>query len=339
MGDEKISFINSKKGIEITTVLPTEERVIIPGIEPFVDENSNFIGVVGLYSKNGFFSKETDEFFRDYRERFRWVYLTASGPYFYRYFRKIYKSFDAVATKDFCKSQKYANNLEMSFSMMARCGPEEDGFFYVDENKTYDFSILTWYGDKKAKAYYDAVRICKGLCKRGYKGIVVTQRGDIQDVKKDLGEYEHRGLIEIHKADYDGKTFRKIMGKAYVGIFPNILDAFPKHIIECLLDNKCIVISPKLIFGVDTLRELGKEITFVQDMRKKDATDNISKFIDQSRQILSQGSINPRDVWLAKYNFDNLSSQWAGEFNKLWGTNYTKVYLMRHINRFVNTEG
>ena len=332
--DKSVSFIKSTTGTEIVTVFSNGERRIIPGIEPFVNQNHDFIGVIGVYSKNGFLQKETKEFIKKYKDCYKWVYLTASGPYFIKRYKKIYKSYDLVATKDFREAYKFDNNIEINYSMMARSGPEDDGFFFVDEKKEYDFSILTWYGDKKAKAYYDAVKICEGLCKNGYKGIIVTQRGKREDVARHLGKYEKSGLLKILQAEYDGKEFREIMGKAYVGVFPNIQDAFPKHIIECLLDKKCIVISPFLLFGTETLMQLGKEITCVLDMKREESVKRIQEFIDRSKELLDEGMIDPRKEWLTMYGFNSLSKMWADEFNRIWGTQHISVYLMRHINRY-----
>lgn len=340
----RIEFSNPD-GIRIVTTIDGKAN-IIPNLEPLVDENWEFTGLLGVYSKSGFPVKECRWFMRKYRRDYKYIFLSSNGPYFASHYKVLYRKYDAVTSLD-CglihDKKRFKNNLELSYSMYTRCAPSINGFFYeqcddIIEDEQFDFSILTWYGDRTAKVWPDARHVIVGLCEKGYKGIVVTQRGSREDILKDsdIKKFVDRGLLEVYNAEFDEISFFNVMRRTQIAIFPNQLDAFPKHLIECYLTNKPVVISPKLLFGVETLRKLGKAITMVHDFSSPDIVDAIASFIDaaRTRPVKSEEIISPREAWLSKYDLQHLSRIWAEEINRVFHTNYERIYLMRHTNRY-----
>lgn len=323
-----------KGNLLIETEWKKNRWTVIPNIEPFIDENHTFIGVIGVYSKNGKIPKCTKSFIRKYKKRFKFIWLSSSGPYFEKNYKRLYRYYDGVTSLDCTRNEisLYKNNLELSYSMYTRCAPRTDGFFWNPSSQfDVDFSILTWFGDDKSKVWKDALAMTIGLCSRGYKGVVVNQRGGCKDLLySGLRKYVDGGFLKIYEARFDEIEFHEIMSRARVGIFPNQSDAFPKHIIECLLSDKSIVISPNLLFGVNTLRELGSEITLVQDFSDSDAVDKVGDFID----CCYNRTVSSRNLWLKRFDFYNISTIWAKKINGLFGTNYKRVLLMRHSDRF-----
>jgi hypothetical protein len=271
------------QGLTIFTHFPDGRSVVIPNIEPIVDENCAFTGIIGVYAKGGGLPKIAVEFIQKYRKYFKFIWISAAGPYFYQKYKRLYSYYDAVTALDCCFSLDRVRgcNLELNYSMFARCGPLPDGFFWEPvEKKTADFSILTWYGDSSAKVWPHALSITCALCNRGFSGIIVTQRGTVEDLRSsELGKYEAKGLLNLYCADMNEKEFHRLIASAKFGIFPNQQDALPKHLIETVLADKPVVISPKLLFGRKTFESLGPNITKVVDFEKLNAIDEIIAFM------------------------------------------------------------
>jgi hypothetical protein len=97
---------------------------------------------------------------------------------------------------------------------------------------------------------------------------------------------------------------------------------------ESLLSDKRIIVAKDLMFGVNTLSELGDEIVSIIDYNEKSYLDTIYQFI--IRQGLNK---SPREEWLKRYNFLSLSKLWATEFNRLFKTNFQLIFFMNHIPR------
>lgn len=331
-----IRFSVDAMGI-IHTFISNEERNYSHLI-PVLNDNKLFCNIIGVYSKDGWITSEEEQFISEFSDVFRFVFFTASGPYYEKHYKKLYKSYAGVMGLNTCNRVligKYNNNLELNYSMMARSGPEMDGFYYMNEknNIDMDFSVLTWYGDRHAKVWKDAYKTIVRLCAEGYKGILINQRGDNEKIINDkkLKKFIDDGRLEVYGM-LDQRMFHDITCRARVGIFPNRSDAFPKHIIECLLQDKPIVVSPKLLFGVDTLRELGEEIVLVQDFSEKDYLEKIMSFIDKRR---NDKEISPRQEWIDRYEFDKLCIIWAAEFKRVLGEDVSeKIMCMRHLPRF-----
>lgn len=340
----RIEFSNPE-GIKIVTTIDGKASVI-PHLEPLVDENWKFTGFIGVYSKSGIVSKECRQFMKKYRSTFKYIFLSSFGPYFNSRYKSLYRKYDAVTSLD-CElvhgKHIFPNNLELNYPMWTRCAPLSDGFFFkqkdnIAPDERFDFSILTWYGDRKAKVWPDARRVMIGLCEKGYKGIVVIQRGSREAVLKDINikKYVDNGLLEVYNAEFDEISFFNVMRRAWIGIFPNQLDALPKHLIECYLTDKPAVISSKLLFGVESLRKLGETVTLVHDFSSPDIVDAIASFIDKTRErtVESKSIISPREAYLARYDLEHLSQIWAEEINRVFHTNYKRIYFMRHSNRY-----
>lgn len=305
---------------------------------PLINEKKEFINVIGVYSKNGWITRAEEEFINQYSDRIQFVFMTASGPYYERHYKRLYRKYDGVMGLDTCQrvpSWKYNNNLELNYSMMARSGPEIDGFYYENclEKADMDFSILTWYNDRKAKVWKDAYRTIVGLCSEGYRGILINQRGDNTNILRDrrIARFVEEGKLEIY-GTLGIKEFHHLSCRAKVGIFPNRSDAFPKHIIECLLQNKPIVISKELLFGVKTLEKLGDEVVLSLDFRNKSYLNKIASFMDQ---ISAKRESDVRSMWTTRYDYNRLTSIWASELYKTVGcAEHEKVMCLRHLPRF-----
>lgn len=315
------------------------ELIKYPHLIPLVNEKAVFTNLIGVYSKDGYITEDETKFVECHRGIYKFIFMTASGPYYEKNYKKIYETYDGVMGLNTHKRipvGRFENNLELNYSMMARSGPNVDGFFYNNVRPfDRDFSILTWYKDRNSKVWQDAYKIIIKLCRAGYKGILVNQRKGNEEILKDrkLKKYIESGYLEVYETMKE-KDFHNIMSRARVAIFPNKSDAFPKHIIESLLQNKSIVISSELLFGVETLQKLGSEITLVQDFKKRGYVDNIVEFIENCRK--NEGIIYPREIWLSKYSFEYLSKIWASELSKVEGikNEYERIFCMHHIPRF-----
>lgn len=336
MNHESVNFSYDSKGNVYTTI--NNNNMGFTHIIPLVNEKAEFCNLIGVYSKDGSITEEESKFIERYADMYKFIFMTASGPYYEKNYKKVYTKYDGVMglnTNKRVPTSQFGNNLELNYSMMARSGPNLNGFFYNNEGQfDRDFSILTWYKDRNAKVWKDAYRTIIKLCGAGYKGILINQRSGNDEILKDskLKQYIDNNLLEVY-GTMGEKEFHNIMSRARVAIFPNQSDAFPKHIIESLLQNKSIVISPQLLFGVETLKALGSEITLVQDFKKRDYIDNIVKFIDDNKK--NQGIVYPREEWLKRYSFDELSKIWAREFSRIGIKNeYERTFCMSHIPRF-----
>lgn len=315
------------------------ELIKYPHLIPLVNEKATFTNLIGVYSKDGYITEDETKFVECHKGIYKFIFMTASGPYYEKNYKKIYETYDAVMGLNTHKRipvGRFENNLELNYSMMARSGPNVDGFFYNNVRPfDRDFSILTWYKDRNSKVWQDAYKIIIKLCRAGYKGILVNQRKGNEEILKDrkLKKYIESGYLEVYGTMRE-KDFHNIMSRARVAIFPNKSDAFPKHIIESLLQNKSIVISPDLLFGVDTLEDLGSEITLVQDFKKRECVNNIVEFIEKCKR--NEGNIYPREAWLTRYSFNKLSKIWACELSKVEGikNEYESIFCMHHIPRF-----
>ena len=327
----------SSKGIEITTHFFNGQADIFPAIEPLVDEKCAFTGIIGVMTKGGILRQETIEFIQKHRKDFIYIWLASAGPYFYNNFEQIFAEYDAVTALDCTLPiEGFAHKLlRLNYPMFTRCGPLPDGFFWIPAKRwDADFSILTWYGNTEAKQWPHAKRITGELCARGFKGILVTQRGEAADMLDDeFRRHVDAGLLELHTGDLPEQNFHALMARARFGIFPNEQDALPKHIIECLLADKPVAISKNLLFGRDTLAELGNDCTLVVDFSATSAVDEIVAFMRAPRAA----GFSPRQLWLERYNFYALSRSWAQEINRLFGTGYERIFCMRHIDRYINS--
>ena len=132
----------------------------------------------------------------------------------------------------------------------------------------------------------------------------------------------------IENDEYDEMKFHELMCNARYAIFPNNLDAFPKHIIESILADKPVIVSKDLLLGQNTLSLLDESVRTFVDFEDKECLDIIYKVI--SKKYVG---ISPRKSWLERYNFLSLSEQWGKEFNRLFGSNYERLFFMNHIPR------
>jgi hypothetical protein len=260
----------SASGITITTRFPDGTEAIIPHLEPLVDENCLFTGFIGIATKGGTLSKPCADFIKRYRKKFVFIWLTCAGPYFYENFERLFAEYDAITALDCPLPLDLFHDklLYLNYSMMTRCGPLPGGFFWEPpQRRDADFSILTWFDDTVAKVWPHARMLTLSLCDRGYRGILVTQRGTAEDMlDAALENHVRSGLLELHTGNLNERDFAALIGRAKFGIFPNQQDAFPKHIMECLLLDKPIIISEHLLFGKKTLENLGADIVCAVDL-------------------------------------------------------------------------
>jgi hypothetical protein len=208
--------------------------------------------------------------------------------------------------------------------------PEIDGFFYepIKADRTYDFSILTKIGDNRNKRFDRCIRLIDYLCSRHLRGILVTQSGywrQIRDIQGTFDKYFRMGYLKLEE-NMGNKEFHKLMNMAKVGVFLSTLDSFPKHLIETLLSDKPVVISDDMTMGKDIC---------VPDFGIKVTADKTSSY-EKTYQFIKEGHKkfpNVRLNYLAKYSFDNILRHWAVEINRLFKTNYKKIWMYNHVDR------
>jgi hypothetical protein len=214
---------------------------------------------------------------------------------------------------------------------MVRSMPYQNFFWEPTGSvKEYEFVILTWgHSDKAAKRWDRGEIVACYLAEKGMKGLIISQRDKTEKyINRKTKKYVDSGNLVFDDNSYDFIDFHNLICKAKFAIFPNTIDAFPKFAMECLLADLPIYISEDLLMGKEIIRELGSNVSFVIDYNDKNIADNIYKEIINYSFVRS-----PREVWLEKYNFNLLSKQWADEFNRLFGSNYKRLFFMNHINR------
>ena len=300
----------------------------IHGIWPIVDEKFKNTQFLGIGMKGGINKKLFNLIKKQLKDRFYYIHPTLNGPYFVKKHKYIYKKFDGVFDLDY--KHKTFKSINAIYSMMSRSMPFK-GFFWepVKVDKEYDFSILTWGpSDKRAKRWDRAKEVIEFLCNKGMKGLIVTQRDHPQKLINDLSKkIIQDNQVDIFSGNLTPYKFHELMCKAKTGIFPNVEDAFPKHLIETLLADKPVVFAEDLLFGTDTLRNLSGNTTLEINFRDKMQFDTIYDFIKWPT------SSSPRKSWIEKYHFTELSQIWAEEFNKVFHTNYKRLFFMNHIPR------
>lgn len=303
----------------------------IHGIWPMVDENYSLTEFLAVGMKGGLDKKTFKAIKREYSKRFYLIHPTLNGPFFVKNYKYIHNQFDGVFDLDYYN--KTPKSINAIYSMMSRSMPFK-GFFWepIPKKKEYDFSILTWGpSDKRAKRWDRAKKVIDYLCDKGLKGLVVTQRDHPDKLIKQLDDALIRhNKVDVRTGNLPPEQFHQLMCKAKVGIFPNVEDAFPKHIMETLLADKPVVFADDLLFGRDTLRNLGENTTLEIDFKDREQFYDIYDFIKWPT------SVSPRKKWLEKYHFMELSTIWAKEFNKVFGTDYKRLFFMNHISRLKN---
>jgi hypothetical protein len=159
---------------------------------------------------------------------------------------------------------------------------------------------------------------------------VISSQRDKREklISNDLRNFVDSGRLVIDDQIYDEKTFHQLMSRSDCSIFPNSVDAFPKHIIESLLSDKRIIIADDLLLGKEVLTEMGDDICLVVDFESNDYREKIYDYLINNKKQRS-----PRSEWLKRYNFLSLSEQWAIEFNRLFGTKFQKVFFLNHAKR------
>ena len=82
--------------IEIITAMPTGYKIIIPNIEPLVDEKCEFTNIIGVYTKSGNLPNVTTSFIRKYKKFFKFIWFSSSGPYFEKKYPMLYKKLSII---------------------------------------------------------------------------------------------------------------------------------------------------------------------------------------------------------------------------------------------------
>tara|TARA_Y100001960_G_scaffold250277_1_gene266534 strand:- start:3888 stop:4973 length:1086 start_codon:yes stop_codon:yes gene_type:complete len=328
-----LSFFKSKN-VEIelparngddVTIIINGNKISHPNLIPLLDGNDDYTGMIGYYSKGSIDYKFLLKVF-PYADL---IMLASSGPAFKKDWMLFKPFFKAVFAPTMNCNIEKRKHLNVSYTMVLRSCPY-NGLFWENTNSKfeYDYSILTWVDDDKFKRWDRSAKLIPQLSERSVKGIIHTQRKTADDmIFENRDKYIKSGLVTLSSDNMSEDSFNNYMSKAAVGIFPNTIDALPKHMIECLLANKRIVISKDLLFGHDMLVDLGSDIVMSVDFEEDGVEDKITAFIK------SEVKRSPRNVFLDKYGVDKLSMLWAKEFNMLFGTTYKHIYPSKHYHR------
>ncbi len=306
-----------------------EGSITLPGFWPFVDENKLFTGFVGVGNKNGVPSS-----FYEFKSKYsylnyKYIFNCQNGPYLIQNYNQIKSEFDGVMELDYA-DRTSDKTLFCNHSMMARSMPYKGFFWPPTTRKKYDFGILTWgFSDLTCKRWDRGALITQMLCKRGYKGLVVSQRDEVEALySEELRSYSNTDSLTILKGNYSETAFHSLMSECKVVICPNQIDAFPKFIIEMLLANLPAVISSDLLIGRQVLSKLGEINVVILNF------SNLNAEIEKIDNLIAQyAQSTARDAWLESYNFERLTELWATEFNNAFGTKFKKIFYMNHLNR------
>ncbi len=331
--NESIFFNYNENSNQVSGLIDGEMKEL-PGFWPLINEKMEETNFICVGSKSGI--PENYEIIKNkLSSDFKYIYNCQSGPFFLDNLEYIYNNFDGVFDLDYKKRNK-RKSLYCNHSMMVRSMPYKNFFWDAKNNindKKYDFSILTWFNDHKSKRFDRAMFLADYLCAHNLKGIIVTQRGKKEDFNKTiLKKYIDSGVLFVDDSKYNEIDFHNFFNDAKVSIFPNQIDAFPKHIIESLLADKPIIISADLLLGVKILKKLNKNVVKVVNFNSKSSNKKIMSFIQKNKFIHS-----PRKEYLEHYSFDKLSKKWAEEFNRLYKTNHQRLFFLNHICRIVES--
>jgi hypothetical protein len=300
------------------------EWVETSGVWPLVDENNNSTEFVAIGNKDGVPVATLFALKKEYGSSLKYIYTCMNAPYMVSNFKFIQDNFDGIFDLDY-----RLKGLRCSHTMMVRSMPYQGNFWnYNGESKIYDFSMLTWSKkNDKCKRWDRGLKVCEYLCSKGLKGIVFNQRGLAYELLSDkLKPYLKTNLLRIYGVTQE---FQTIMNRSKYSIFPNTLDAFPKIIVESLLGNRSILISTDLFQGRSVLSDLTCVNTI--NFNEEDYLDRIYNIV--SKQYIGE---SPREAWLSRYSFDKLSNIWAKEFNRVFGTQYKKLFFRNHLDRIAH---
>jgi len=298
-----------------------------PGFWPFMADDDQPTRFVGVGNKNGIPTDMFSAVKREYGNQLKYIYICMDAPYMLANYGNIHSAFDGIFDIGFMSDSK--KTLQCNHSMMARSMPYE-GFFWERSNvaASYDFSMLTWAIDgDKSKRWDLGQKVCDVLCHNGFRGLVCNQRGGIDELKTDkLNPHVKIGSLSFIDARFNAVDFASLMDMSRVSIFPNVLDAFPKFIIESLLGDRHVIVNENIFQGVDVLRST--PCIYLNDFETDSGLYKIASIIADRHMKLS-----PRKVWLRRYNFTHLKKLWAAEFNRLFGTEFNSIYYMNHKKR------
>lgn len=304
------------KPIRGTNIVELDGQML-PGIWPFVNENFEFIDVIAVGNKNGIDHKIHLEMLKKRFPRAQFVFNCQNGPYFMNHLKDIWASFSAHMTADWDPVRE--TSLLMNHSMMVRSMPM-DGFFWEPREKKYDFSILTQPRDFVAKRWDRCLRAINKLCSAGLRGIIVSQEGGFPSHPSLTGHSDRLVLRE----KMPERQFHDAVAVARIGVFPNHIDAFPKHLIETILADKPVLVSHDLLMGkCITTPAFGHAIDF----------DRGTDLERAAQDMLNKKEEGKRERWLELYGFIPLAKLWANEMNRQFNRNERMVFFMNHIER------
>ena len=330
MQKDKI-FRNSLKQENQVDVLINGDYEFFPGIWPLVDENYKLTDFVAVGNKNGIPWTLLNKIKTEYKNKFKFIYNCQNGPCLVSDYKLIENAFDGIFDTDY--KIKNPKRLNCNHSMLVRSLPC-DGLFWepVPCTKEYDFNMLTIAKVGSLSKRWDRGEdVCYKLCKEGFKGAIYSQNGNCMSlISKRLEGYVKARRLVVRDGAYSSNDFHKETCKALCTIFPNNVDAFPKFIIESLLADRFIIISDDLLLGRDALKKLGEpivtEVSF-KDLSYRKIISVLSNLKNGFRKV------SPRKAWLEKYDFNHIVQKWAIEFNKVFGTNFKKLWYMNHNPR------
>lgn len=298
------------------------DGVPLPGIWPIINEYQEFTNIIAVGNKNGIDEKLKGnlKIVKDVYPKAKYIFSCQNGPFLVGTYKGILREFDGHMTLDFNPENSKA--LQMNHSMMVRSMPYFGNFWEPSDEKVFDYSILTKVGDNNAKKWDRTVAIVQTLDNAGFEGIVVNQDELPNRIPNELRNMKH----VLYSPKMPEGMFCEIQKMARVGVFPNAIDAFPKHIIECVLANKPVIISKDLLIGRSVIfPDYGTMVDFDIPEGREIAKSYVFMKKRKPEEL--------RDKWLAHYGFDALSKKWAQELDRKFGVDAKRVYFLNHIER------
>jgi hypothetical protein len=271
----------------------------------FTDENENVLPIVAI---TGFFrGKDAEERYREYKKKGVFIFgITA------------YKSFPNRELLD--KSEgEYERNDSFNFTREIRdwlcCFKDKSKYGFTDWNRTVDISESDFYNAEKemtVKKQWDFIYICNKdddscpadgwnainrnfdlakkcfpiMCKElGLKGLVVGREGCGLEKDYSKDQLEIVGWLDWH-------VLQDRMRASKFLFVPNVFDASPRVIAECITKDLAVLMNRKILCGSKYVTyETGELFTDETDIRQ--ALTNL-----KNREF----KISPKQWWEENYS-------------------------------------
>jgi len=285
-----------------------------------LDENYNSINIMICGNKSGLCKKALEKI-RKVRKKYReYKFLSNCSSNAFTYRNDLTYSFDGLI--DPLNVTKKSLKLSMTFIHSLRSIKPTLEFY--NNKKTHDFFFyigsLTIPDCKGIKTTRKFISI---LCDKNLKGIVVSE--DYVNDKKIFRKYIKAEQLKIYN-HLDQITFFQKISMCKISIFPNIVDAFPKLIIESLLLNNVCIVNEKLLMGLNYLKNINS--CFIKNFNKNTIVDTIETVCNELELY------SPREEFLEIYSSTHISKIWAKIINKKFNKQYKQIFHLKYINYY-----